>query len=727
MDYSDIRKIKSTIRQMKSKIQSLSTTLQQAPTNSLSISHRYSSITLKPIKPIDAINRIKVSSPARKHILTLKDHFNDQLDRIINSTTTTDFPSLAHLCCFTIGKLAIEFNTDVNTTDSIDISNDQDDFYDYIPPHFRSIVLFEHLVQTLIHGISDIIKKNYTLSHLILSFADTCIQHKATYQAFEILQWYWYQSRNHKQDLKMITQRIKTIGKTNQWIQFIAQVWIERTGYLKLLDDLISDSMKFQFINVVFEYWNTNTITQLDKLELCFVWLLQHSTLHGHFKERECSCGKLWIWVSQLWVTHPVTISSHLVGALYMFLGSFDGLSIQTKTEFLQLAIPFHSYVFDYLQYNYVHIKQLETLLSFSTQSQTDQFTLVLLVAIINHSRTLALEDGDEIVDWDRVDSLEMELTDLQSKLDTYEWVYDPTERMWMNQQDTLLENTNSTQLLPPMTNVNTATSFQTPKRKNGSDDMFQVPESDPLTAADTVERVKRIFNEKFSKRYRMDDFVQSSPVKAFILKSSNDRMSIFDTSEIDERDDDGLLADDVDDFEIDSLELIDGDHSFRANQTDRYSYSAGDKVSKVAVASNQDLLDGESISSYLYGNELGRDQDMQTNDPCSDQLESNDGIDSDDSASTITISHTNAHQKHININQPTPQQVKPHSKSIARQINVRSNILVVIPKLTKTTCIDDLLGKDTPVKKRLKSFKGCSSPPSSCLSEVSQCDLLKG
>ncbi|KAJ3000411.1 hypothetical protein HDV02_005771 [Globomyces sp. JEL0801] len=642
MDYSDIRKIKSTIRQMKSKIQSLSTTLQQAPTNSLSISHRYSSITLKPIKPIDAINRIKVSSPARKHILTLKDHFNDQLDRIINSTTTTDFPSLAHLCCFTIGKLAIEFNTDVNTTDSIDISNDQDDFYDYIPPHFR---------------------------------------------------------RNHKQDLKMITQRIKTIGKTNQWIQFIAQVWIERTGYLKLLDDLISDSMKFQFINVVFEYWNTNTITQLDKLELCFVWLLQHSTLHGHFKER----------------------------ALYMFLGSFDGLSIQTKTEFLQLAIPFHSYVFDYLQYNYVHIKQLETLLSFSKQSQSDQFTLVLLVAIINHSRTLALEDGDEIVDWDRVDSLEMELTDLQSKLDTYEWVYDPTERMWMNQQDTLLENTNSTQLLPPMTNVNTATSFQTPKRKNGSDDMFQVPESDPLTAADTVERVKRIFNEKFSKRYRMDDFVQSSPVKAFILKSSNDRMSIFDTSEIDERDDDGLLADDVDDFEIDSLELIDGDHSFRANQTDRYSYSAGDKVSKVAVASNQDLLDGESISSYLYGNELGRDQDMQTNDPCSDQLESNDGIDSDDSASTITISHTNAHQKHININQPTPQQVKPHSKSIARQINVRSNILVVIPKLTKTTCIDDLLGKDTPVKKRLKSFKGCSSPPSSCLSEVSQCDLLKG
>lgn len=119
IDFSDTRKIKTTLRQLKSRLNSIESSLQKAPSRSIN--------TFKTKK---MTSRIQVSSPSRRQIFNFKEHFKELLERF----QIVSRPSLLELSSASLGKIAVFVN-----------DLEMEDFYEAIPSHCRRHVLLGYL------------------------------------------------------------------------------------------------------------------------------------------------------------------------------------------------------------------------------------------------------------------------------------------------------------------------------------------------------------------------------------------------------------------------------------------------------------------------------------------------------------------------------------------------------------------------------------------------------
>jgi hypothetical protein len=120
MDFSDKRKIKSTLRQLKSRFNSLQIALQKAPTRSTNTTFKHHK------RAGCSWENIQISSPSRRHLFSLKEHFQDIFERFRIPSEQDRVPTLQQLASYSLGKVAV-FVSDLEL----------DDFYDIIPPHCR--------------------------------------------------------------------------------------------------------------------------------------------------------------------------------------------------------------------------------------------------------------------------------------------------------------------------------------------------------------------------------------------------------------------------------------------------------------------------------------------------------------------------------------------------------------------------------------------------------------
>ena len=154
MKIPSTRKILSIIRQLKSKLNSLELNLIQSPceTNSQVIM-----LSFKQLKQNQRVEE-KVSVPAKKAILNLKEYWSEVVMEYFNpgdlprsmadeddgdsEVLESRIPTLMELSCYGMGRIAIDLEED-----------EFEDFYEWIAPHLRCLVLFEHLIQILIRDM----------------------------------------------------------------------------------------------------------------------------------------------------------------------------------------------------------------------------------------------------------------------------------------------------------------------------------------------------------------------------------------------------------------------------------------------------------------------------------------------------------------------------------------------------------------------------------------------
>jgi hypothetical protein len=229
---TDCRKIKSVLRQLKSRISVLHKSIQKAP--SKSNTSQISQLTFKQLKK--TIRRdsweasCNVSSPSRRLIFNLKDHFQDQIERVLIQGNSK-FPSLLQLSSYTMGKVAIH-------VEDIEL----EDFYELIPAHCRKWVLSQHLIQILLQDVP--------LCALLPGLADICVSSGAdeqvlsVNQAFQLICGFWLQRKSFKrEDYQWSISKMKSISKLKSWSSFLALYLIDSGASIRLFQNI--DSPEF--------------------------------------------------------------------------------------------------------------------------------------------------------------------------------------------------------------------------------------------------------------------------------------------------------------------------------------------------------------------------------------------------------------------------------------------------------------------------------------------------
>ncbi|KAJ3307033.1 hypothetical protein HDV03_003360 [Kappamyces sp. JEL0829] len=539
--YSEPRKLKTTIRQLKSKLHALENSVVFHPSfdQSIGAAQRASSTfngfntvggrKAKKIqqKPSSWDQFVHVSIPTRRHVLALKEHWADVVERVwgkaaanpsgpppcgrckdddsdhdhdLDSALAPRYPvsSLLQLSAYAMGRIAVELD-----------EHELEGFYEWLPEHCRRWALWEHLVQLLM--------KDVAVDALLPGLADVCIDAGATLQAFEMYKCFFIVSEpERKEEYRWAWEKMHQLGMTDDWKMFLAEFYVSCQGVPFDLLDI--DSAGVSIACLVLDHF-----ADWDPQRTGYVldYLIRHccGKKHVGVKPDVCPCFAL-MSNAITYLSSSVQLETEVLFAMYVARSIGADSSVELVKSYASLTDSEQLYLAKAAE----HVDSIDLDYCLSTFSSSQIYIVALkaqkanlgelacaaLVYEINRLRQMHRDSGRG--DHKLITEMEAALRDTQKVSQTkVNWRYEVIADCWITEtprlarirphgHDSFVHSTPSIcrKSVPLTPNSHCAdTPFKRPyPRLPATLRKHPAGEDDPLTASFSVERVRRAMNE---------------------------------------------------------------------------------------------------------------------------------------------------------------------------------------------------------------------------------------